>query len=137
MSTFAHKIDTQQSEKALSTLVVPLYIYSSSLRLRLLSTNTAAAFSMSSHPPPPDGPPYYSRLPSVFTPRVFHNLGYWVKLDLVDWVEANKEQIKVSPSKDTTVNAYIVVYLHATCFADGRFPSTAFPSCLWINGSAN
>jgi hypothetical protein len=27
--------------------------------------------------------------------------------------------------------------LHATCFADGRFPSTAFPSCLWINGSAN
>jgi hypothetical protein len=48
-----------------------------------------------------------------------------VKLDFVDWVEANKEHIKLPPSKDK-VNAYIVYYLQVTRFVDKRFPSEIF-----------
>jgi hypothetical protein len=81
---------------------------------------------MSSDHPPPVGPPYYNRLPSVFTPLVFRNRGYCVKQDLADWLEVNKkEHIKGSPYKDT-VNVYIVYYLQVTLFADPRLPSTAF-----------
>jgi hypothetical protein len=75
--------------------------------------------------PPPVGPPYYNRLPSCFTPLLFRNHAYWVKLDFVDWVEANKEHIKLPPPKDK-VNAYIVYYLQVTRFVDKRFPSVIF-----------
>jgi hypothetical protein len=37
------------------------------------------------------GPPYYTRLPSVYTPLVFRNPAFWDKQDLFDWVAANKD----------------------------------------------
>jgi hypothetical protein len=73
----------------------------------------------------PIGPPYYNRLPSIYTPLVFRNAAFWDKQDLVDWVAANKDNIQLRPPKDN-VNAYIVFYLHVTRFVDKRFPSLIF-----------
>jgi hypothetical protein len=73
----------------------------------------------------PIGPPYYNRLPSIYTPLVFRNAAFWDKQDLVDWVAANKDHIQLRPPKDN-VNAYIVFYLQVTRFVDKRFLSVIF-----------